>query len=796
MNALLILVLAALPPVEIRAEVEGGAEVVIAYRDGMERARAEVVGGRALLAGLAEAEYDLIAMGPGTMSAVARGVRDDARLVARRAFPVTVDAPRGTRLVWEGLLFEPGELRLPEGIHRLVAIHPDRVPSEGTLVRVRGPSRLGFELDPGLVVVGTVAAPDGRPIPGATVEAFADGRPTGRLAHSGADGSFGIGGFRGRVVSLRVRAIGWAETLRRIDFRPGEERTRCDIALVPGSSVSLTVRGGGGQASALLMPHWLERVLAEPRLRANVLAERREGGRRFRFSGLSPGAEYRILVSAPGCLPESVAAFAAPPAGACAHHEVTLHRGAAVAGQTAPGAVVACTGREGRRTVRADRRGRFHIDGLLGGEYLLTLVDLDETGERVAAAAGAVAECSIAPPPASALTSLRGTVADADGRPLPGVEVRCGGCEALSGADGAFVLEGLARGAGEFALVLSPAPGCRALHDDPHLPFVELRARPESRVVVRLERAGTLRIRLDTAGRPLARATLLLAAVGSALRREVSIPRGGDFVEVTDLPTGGYVAEVGAPGFLGTLGAMVLAHATPQEPQILRVVRGRSLAGRVFLREGRLGPLGPPVFTDTPLDRATVRLVDGDPKSALAATSVDPDGYFRLVGLPAAPLLVCASAPGLPATLFPFDLTRADIEECELPLQRAVEATLRVTDPAGNPILGVEARVLSESGLDVRGLAAACRFHGYFADVAEFDDFLRTFADWGGAGGRLVVPFLAPGSYRLRVRAPGYEPAEVGVRAWTPWQVAQIRALPLEGVPADLEPYLRLRPLP
>jgi len=796
---LLLLILGGDAPATIHIRVEGGAAAVVAYREGVAVASAPVVDGVAVIAGVPEGEYDLVAVGPDVISLPERGVRDEARLMARPAFPLEVEAPAGTQLVWEGLTFGPGELQLPEGIHRIVATHPERVPSEGALVRVAGPTRLRIDLDPGLVVTGVVRGPDEVPIDGAAIEVFADGRPTGRKACSGPDGRFGIGGFRGNVVSLRVRAIGYAETLRRIDFLPGEERARCEIALVPGSSVTVTVRGGGGRAEALLLPEWLERTLGERRVQANVRADRREGGDRFRFSGLLPRMRYRILVSAPGCLPEAVPTFIAPDAGGCTDYDVGLQRGASIAGKTVPGAIVLCADRDGRLLRRrADRHGDYRFDGLHDGTYRLTLSDLDAVGATIHVTPGSATDCPLPTPPVAETTTLQGTVTDADGRPLPGVEVRCGNSEARSDSAGAFALRGLARGGRQFTVALTPLPGCRAFHDDPHLPFIEFEARPPQRVAVRLSRAGTLRLRLDTAGRPLARATLFLSALGSGLRREVAIPRGGDLLEVRDLPTGGYLAEVGAPGFAGTGGAKVTARALPGEPETLRIIRGRSLSGRVLLREGRLGPLGTPLFADTPLDRATVRLVSGDPRDALAATSVDPDGGFFLAGLPAAPLHLCVFAPGLPATLFSFDLTRSDLDGVDLPLQRAVAATLRVTGAQGVPVAGVRATLLTEGGIDVQALAATCRFGGWVGDAEEIGDFLRTFADPGGDGGGLLVPFLAPGSYRFRVTAPGHEPAEIGVRAYTAWQIDQIRALPLEGVPLDLEPYLRLKraPLP
>ena len=129
--------------------------------------------------------------------------------------------------------------------------------------------------------------------------------------------------------------------------------------------------------------------------------------------------------------------------------------------------------------------------------------------------------------------------------------------------EGAFRLGPLPRGREEVELRLAPGPGCRALREDPHLPRVEPKARPGPGQRWTLPRAGTLRVRIETGGRPLRRATLHVdGTAGVGVRRRLE----GTAAEIPDLPLGAYVVELAAPGWLGTGGRVVAVAAGPGEP--------------------------------------------------------------------------------------------------------------------------------------------------------------------------------------------------------------------------------------
>jgi protocatechuate 3,4-dioxygenase beta subunit len=691
-------------------------------------------------------------------------------------------------------------LRLPAGLHRLLADHPRRVSSAELLLRVGSPMEVELPLEAGLVVVGQVLDGAGGPVGGARVSVFADGFPTGRADLTGPDGSFGVTGFRGDVISLAVSARGYATTLERVRYFPGEERARTAVILRPGSAALVEVRDAGGRAlldaGAVLLPGWYESALAEPRLGANHTPERRRGGHRFRFEGLEPGRRYRILVEAPGHLPESTTTFVAPRAGTVLPVSTPpLRRGAAIEGraQGTRGLVVVCTGPEGRMECRTDRAGRYRFEGLDAGEHLLFVRDVDERRVPVPLLLGETTRMDLAVRPAPE-RAVEGTVLDADGRPLAGVEVSAGPRTVTTDDQGAFAIVGCPPGRLQGTLGFRPGPGSSGLLADPHLPHVEDGVGPGERLRVQLRRAGVLWLRLDTRGRNLTRATLHLAGTsGWAYRRR--LPRRATEIRIPDIAVGSYEVEVSAPGFVGTNRAVVtVTPAAPAEPVPVPVVRGRSVAGRVVLRRTVRRAGMPPEVTDEPVARGWVRLLDPDPRRSMATTPVDEDGSYRLEGLPAGPVVLAAAAPGYPAAVVRTDLTTADREDLLLPLREGAEAAVVVTDREGRALPQAQVRILHEVGIDVRDVAAVGRFGRVVAGVADFAEIVRSFSLERRPTGRIAAPFLAPGSYRFFIEAPGYSPVRIGVRARPSAVLEEIRAIP--GSPRDLATPVRLNPAP
>ena len=782
----------------IRVGVEGGANEVLAYRQGVLVQRAPVLNGEARLEGLRPGSYDLLALGDGVASDPVLGVRAttghrgaslfDARLVCRTARPVRVESEPGATLWVDGL---PRLLAAPlvaEGLHKLVVDHGERVSSAGRLLRVAGPVRIRMPLLTGLVVTGRVRTTAGEPVPGARLRVFVDGFPAARGTSSGEDGSFGVAGVRGDVVSVEVSARGYATHLQRVVFFPGDQRARIEVVLRSGSSVTLAARSAAEgpllDAEALLLPAWYERTLEEARLRANHHPRRRRGGLRMRFNGLTPGREYRLLVSAPGHLPGSTTTFRAPAAGgSLVLPAVVLRSAATVRGRIevpspleAAGQVVLCRGPEGLATCRTDALGGFQFQGLDPGEHLLWARDLDGPTLKLVLAAGESATATLACRPGPPERVLAGEVADADGKPLPGVVVDALGRSVTTGADGEFEFREVPEGLSQFGVRFRPGPGCRALLEDPHLGHVEPRARPDVRLRVRLQRAGTLRLHFEDLPRPLSRATLHLAST-EGYRRRLRLARGAKEVVVEDLPVGSYVAGLAAPGILGTTGELVNSVVGDAEPTRVRIVRGRSASGRLLLRTAVLRRDGLPEAHDTPLEEGWVTLFAVDALQALSSTPVEEDGSFLLEGLPLGPVILVGWAPGLPVAAVLLDLTSRNADGVELALQGATTAEVLVLGDGGAPFPGASVRIVHELGADLWDLEALGRFHRVVADERDFDALARLFRLNRSDAGRIVAPYVSPGSYRFHISAKGYKPQEVGVRARLAWTDTRIREL-------------------
>jgi hypothetical protein len=778
-----VLLLLLLEPGTIRVQVEGDATEVLALQDGVVRHRAPVTGGQALFTGLEADAYDLQARGEKAASVLERGVRTvhddapgaDAVLVARPTFPVRVETEPGATLWVGGVAYrEPSSLRLPAGLHRLVVDHPRFVSSAERLVRVAGPKELAVALEPGLSVSGRVVDDLGEPVAGAEVEAFADGFATGRRTHAGADGNFALRGFRGNVVSLRVRAPGKATALWRLVLFPGDERTREEITLLAASSVVLATVP---DAEGVLLPEWYEEALEEPRLGANYTPLRARGAR-LSFS-VTPGHRYRILVIAPGYRPASTETFLAPPAGRSRDlPSLPLRPAGRLFGQLGAanaGRVVVCQGPEGVARCRTDRTGRFVFGNLDPGEHILWVAGVDETGTKVTLAAGERRKRIDLACRVEAERVITGRVLDADDKALPGAEVEAAGRRATTGEDGTFRLTALPRGPQRFTLHVRPGPACRALAADPHLPHVERKVGVGADAQVRLLRAGRLWVRLDPGDRELARARLLVTSVATGARLERKLAYRAADARVEDLPVGAHRVEVVAPGVLGTAGAVVAVTPAPEEPTTLTIAPGRTARGKVFLRRDEPQPGAGPVATDLALDRGWVTLLDGDRLRALATVPVEADGTFVLQGLPAAPAILVASAPGLAVASVRVDLARGDADGVRINLQPGAEAAVIVTGERDEPVPQARVRVVSEHGIDIRDLAARGRFRGVVAGDEDLEGIGRFFRLRRGPGGRVAAPFVQPGSYRFLISADGYQPVRMGVRARSAAAVRRLR---------------------
>jgi len=801
----------------IRVRVDGAATEVVAWRDRAEAGRAPVRDGVAALS-LPEGAYSLWARGPEAASDVVHGVRSvdgsedegfDVRLEARPGHRLTVKTEPGARLFWQDVPL-PLETVLPAGLHAVVVDHPQRVSSARRLVRLAGPTGVSIPLERGLLVTGRVwrkaspspaSGPERVPLSGARVEAFADGLAQDRVAVTDATGRFGLTGFRGRVVSLAVRAPGLAARLVRVEFYPGEERARVEVELDPGSAVRVAA---DTEARFLRLPAWLDAALEDRRVRPNM-APPEQRGRTATFRSLRPGERYRVLAVAPGRRPVRSDTFVAPPGGeTLSLATLQLPRGASVSGRVtgAPaGSVVVCRGDSGEQRCRTDRRGRYRFLGLDAGRYVLEVADHDERPREIRLEADEEAERDLAAHAGDG--EISGTVFSADGEPLEGVLVSTAGRTARTDAEGRFRLGPLPRGRRRFTVRARPGPDCRALAGEPHLPLVEPKARAGPGLRLRLARAGVLRLALSTDGRPLARARVRLAGV-TGLRIVRVARRGARTLVVPDVPVGTYTVDVTAPGLFGV--RETVAHARPAgvaaEPDEVAVWEGRSAAGRVVLRRVAARPGDAPHVLDRPAPRGRVVLLDPRPERVFAFAPVE-GGAFLLEGLPPRPVVLAVDCPGRPVAWRAVDLSAGDVEGLELVVDEGTELAVRVlglepyrTEIDGRivtqlrdvPLPDARVHFETEHGLDVRDLNAWVRFRGCLAADGEATLWDRLAVR--SEGERFWLPDVHPGSYRAVVRAEGYKQLRVGVRARS--ALARGQAADVPELPRDWAPPIRL----
>ena len=794
----------------IRVSVEGEASEVVAYHRGEPVGRAAVEDGVAVLRDLPHDAVDIVALGENTRSELVRRVRPaedgqgsegrqgfDARLRALPAHRVTIRTEEGAHAHVGGVRFPADRVLLLPGLHRVVVDHDRLVSSAARLLRVDRDLTLDVSLDAGLVVTGAVFDHEGNKLQGAAVEVFTDGYAANRTATTDANGAYGVSGFRGNVVTLRVRAPGHATRRVRVTFDPGSERSRQAVHLVRGSTIRLPIAGGPGEVRATLLPVWFERALEEPRLRVNDEPSRATGREAVEFQGLTPGSRYRILVECPGFLPATTAEFEAGATDRLA--ELRLEAGGTLRGTLkgpeVPAAwdpVVVARGAFGDRTSRLDRNGSFAFEGMPAGKVVLLLRDLDERGQLFELKPQENREVVLPYVVPDAKRALEGSVLGADRKPLAGVLVRNGWRSARTDAKGEFRLPQMPLGRDRFDLQFEPTPSSTAFREVPHLPRVERRAKFGIRVGAQLERSGSLTI--DWADARLARATLYLSGT-SGNEMLWRIPRGAKDITVDEIPVGSYVVEVGAPGYLGTGGALAKVSGAPGERVDVQLLRGRTVSGRVARRRGVFRTGKPPQLIDAPITSGTVSLYELAGRFALATAPIAEDGTFLLEGLPAAPVLLVAGAPGMPVGTLRVDLTKRGQEHLVIPLFDPLRGGVKVTGEGGLPVPRANVSIQTTYGLNLRDLTSRGRFLGTVADDVDRADVVNLYTLTRKKDGAVLYEQFAPGNYEFHVTAPGYKPGVVRMRAREPWTVAHIGTIVPGLDPTAIVP-LRLSPVP
>ena len=326
---------------------------------------------------------------------------------------------------------------------------------------------------------------------------------------------------------------------------------------------------------------------------------------------------------------------------------------------------------------------------------------------------------------------VAGQVVDAAGRPIAGAavfrvlhlrpahemadELREEEPETRTGADGRFVLSGLAAGTPLHLLVTAPD----------FLPATARGIRPPTPqpLLFRLEAGASLAGRvLDDEERPVPGAEIEIAwqptvpgrelPAGPAVTKQTTADGDGRFA-VPGLRAGVVVLAVDARGFVALRDVTATVPLPPGEEVTVRLERGATLEGRVVTTEGEPVP--------------ETRILAGP-----AAGVADAEGRFRVEGLAPGPQLVEARHPH-----YGRRERQVSVEPGTNPVEFVFEAgqevSGRVVDRAGTPVAGAAVRLASTTARD-----------------------LRRFAARADAGGAFLLSPVGRGAYRLQATADGY----------------------------------------
>lgn len=255
-------------------------------------------------------------------------------------------------------------------------------------------------------------------------------------------------------------------------------------------------------------------------------------------------------------------------------------------------------------------------------------------------------------------------------------------------------------------------------------PFVAGRVEPQ-----RFEgKLGSLRGHVEVEGeepmpkvwRLVARPSSILPAREFAVTRALEFDDGSTEFELRDLPLGGYDVRGEAEGFNGQVMSVLLEPGNEHPFVNLHIVPAGELEGRVLDARG------------APAEGVTLTLFRVEDNAPLEAHT-DATGTFRFQRLPDGPyeiLVGPATAPLIPERRpLRFQAPHMTFPDIELPLLGGLR--MRVVDSLERPIEGVEVRGSGTNGGIVEGRT-------------DFD-------------GRLEVPYLPAGRFRLRFSHPEYE---------------------------------------
>jgi protocatechuate 3,4-dioxygenase beta subunit len=534
-----------------------------------------------------------------------------------------------------------------------------------TLENVRPGAGLQVSLRRGAAIEGTVRdAATGAPLPGAVVEARDDRYRMMPVWEPGvghvsttadAEGRFRLDGLAEGLHSVSARLRGYSRGGRN-NVPTGR---RVDIVLLPGSSLSGTVRDAQGRpvANAVVRVDGGDRRAGPT---GPVVGTDADG--RFEVTGLGAG-EHRVVARHPSFAPAWVGGVSLEK-GADATIDVVLHAGSPVTGRLVAGEERPVPGRVALQETD-ERPVPYYLDDRLGadaggdGRFRLTLppgahalavsapgyasrrveVDVGTGGSPVDLGDLALESGLV----------IRGRVRDRAGAPVADAQVfafphrgmAMGGGPMSRGqgrteSDGTFLLGGL--GAGTHRVSVSASGYAEAVRP------VDSAPSPGTPVEFVLDRAGAISgVVADEAGQPIEsfrvsarQATEPGPMSGAGARGDTFAAADGRFV-LEDVPDGTWVIEASAPDRAsGVVSGVVVAGGATADAGRIRLGAGGVVRGLVV--DGGGAPVG----------GASVRLVGAGrsysfPRDTEAVS--DPGGAFELRGVESGTVELVAAHP-------------------------------------------------------------------------------------------------------------------------------------------------------
>jgi len=496
-----------------------------------------------------------------------------------------------------------------------------------------------------------------------------------------------------------------------------------NVVAQPGKTLEGRVIGSTGRAVADAL------VQLTDALGREFLATTDFNGR-YRFGGLSPGAAT-IDIDAQGLVPVDDAALTVSGSEPNTR-DFTLSTGGMITGRVVspsgapvPGAELVARlvgGSDFSQTITAGFDGRFRIGGLPAGSYeVIATADGLAAGLREQVLVGNATTTPIADLALTVGGRVFGTITDArTGQPIPGAQFQhaaLGQQEApiLANVSGAYSAPNLA--AGTFTTLIT-APGFI-----PRSVELTLDAGENERYDVALRPLGAIDGVVRAAGTPAAGLELTLLQIAPGLPQEqftVVSGRSGGF-SFSGLPDGQYVLSFASAGATVSRQVFTLDSADNTHTTDLNL-GGASVSGILRAADG------------TPLSGQPVSIFVGGEEIDTTTTSAQGHYHFLVFQSGPVDLIAANAAVGIASTLG-VNVTVGERSTAPAIVAGSAGLTINVTAQTGGAAIG-EALIVVRSTLPA--------LHG--AEFIAVTD----------ASGKLILPALGPGEYKVAVSKDGF----------------------------------------